>query len=432
MQNFVQCQIKRIYQIPLSVLKETIGIVFVLNGKCSVKQFSSVKEYREGDVFFLNPCEVYAITSASGCVVEWVEFDASCLNQPEFQHLSHMQLIDSVGSLDQEKDMAEVYRDCVFTRNLLNLALSRDKESSFQEVCDALVCDYHVLSHPNVQSSVMNEAQMDWVFQIYGMIQKNLNEKITLQHLADEMGMQKNYFATQFKNCTGMTVLECVNQYRLKKAEELLLFEGMSHSSIIKECGFSDSKYFYRYFLSEFSMTPMQWKEEMKCFDAENCEVLDEKEAGYWLHKMEDQLNGLKTDTEFYRQFTHLKELEKAGLVHKEMVLEIDLLHPSNYIEVAGERMNAWYGFDLMMNEIRKHEFTAELVIRLNAHTEQEELDELFRLLKKSASRFQSRVLRCWRFVIVIEDVRQASLMKQLRKRLENEFENLDYRERFR
>ena len=51
----MNCQILRIYEYPLFVNHQSLVIVFVLDGICKVKRFSRVNEFKEGDVFFINP-----------------------------------------------------------------------------------------------------------------------------------------------------------------------------------------------------------------------------------------------------------------------------------------------------------------------------------------------------------------------------------------
>ena len=240
MHKNMTCKIQRITEMPLFVDHQCLMIVFVLDGTCKVKRFSNINEFKEGDVFFINRHEVVSISAASGCIVEWLEIDACLLNHDQQDTLQFMSLMDSLGSLDQEKEMADVYRDCVFMKNLMLYALRKDKEDIFHEIKEALISDYHDLK-PHI-----SEEQMKWVLHLHAMVDDHLNQKISLQSLAEQLDMKKSNLATQYKLLTGRTLLEWVNLQRLKKAEELLMFKDDSHQDILKQCGFSDSKYFYR------------------------------------------------------------------------------------------------------------------------------------------------------------------------------------------
>ncbi len=419
MHKKMNCQIQRIFEMPLFVNHQSLMIVFVLDGECKVKRFSSIDVFKEGDVFFINPHEVVSIVSSSGCIVEWIEMNIALLNHDENDQLHILGLTDSLGSLDQEKEMADVYRDCVFTKNLLLYALNKENEEIFYEIKEALISDYHDMKDH------LSEDQMMWVLNLHHMIYENLNQKISLQELAEHLKMKKSNLATQYKQLTGRTLLEWVNLQRLKKAEELLMFKDDSHQEILKQCGFSDSKYFYRYFMEEFNMTPSAWKEQMKSYQNEKVHLLGEKEAQYYLHHMMEQLSGLKTETELYRKAVLIRQLSQHQLLNKDVCVEVDLLHPDNYIEAYDERINAWYGFDLMMNELNKNPFKVELRIHLDDQRKQDEIDEVFTLLKQSSQRFASKVVKNWSFVIVFNDVKQMNFAKQIQKRIQKEYPHL-------
>ncbi len=413
----IHCQIQTIHAVKLSVSHHHPMIVFVLNGKCTVKRFSKIKDFKEGDVFFINRNEVYAIAAKEECVIQWIELDG-LLNQNRSMYF--LPLVDSVGSLDTEKEMAEIYRDCVFLKNLLHAAQNSIGDSFFEEICEALKIDYL-----NV-NPVFSDMQLQWLSEIMHRIEEHLNEKISLQSLSEQLNMQKTNLATQFKQLTGLTLMEAVTKLRLKKAEELLLFTAMSQQEILKECGFSDSKYFYRYFMEEFGMTPSAWKEKMKTFEDEKIKVLTSKEAKSYLNEMLNQLSGLKTETKLYQQACRIRALVQNDLLRKEDVIEVDLLHSDNYIEAAGERINAWYGFDLMMNELKNHQNQIELNISFESKRIDEELDELFVLLKKSALRLSSKRCRYWKFVLVVSHLQQVEQAKRVQTRIEKEFGNLE------
>ena len=160
-------------------------------------------------------------------------------------------------------------------------------------------------------------------------------------------------------------------------------------------------------------MTPSAWKEQMKSYQNEKVHLLGEKEAQYYLHHMMEQLSGLKTETELYRKAVLIRQLSQHQLLNKDVCVEVDLLHPDNYIEAYDERINAWYGFDLMMNELNKNPFKVELRIHLDDQRKQDEIDEVFTLLKQSSQRFASKVVKNWSFVIVFSDVKQMNFAKQ-------------------
>jgi AraC family transcriptional activator of pobA len=58
--------------------------------------------------------------------------------------------------------------------------------------------------------------------------------------------LDKSYFCRLFKSITSKTVFEYINEYRIAKADAMLLTTNMSICQVASAVGFSDSNYFSR------------------------------------------------------------------------------------------------------------------------------------------------------------------------------------------
>ncbi|WP_143918516.1 helix-turn-helix transcriptional regulator [Aquimarina algiphila] len=90
------------------------------------------------------------------------------------------------------------------------------------------------------------------LFKAREYIHRYYTHKITLKVLAEVSGISKFHFARVFKNCFKMTPLEMQEQLRMKKAEELILKDHISLTSIAYQLGYTDlalfSKRFKKYY----------------------------------------------------------------------------------------------------------------------------------------------------------------------------------------
>ena len=91
-------------------------------------------------------------------------------------------------------------------------------------------------------------------------IEKNYQEKITSQSLAQLVNYNHQYFSRYFKENTGYTPIEYINHYRIEKACELLFDMDLSILSISVECGFDSCSYFIKKFKEIKSMSPKQYR----------------------------------------------------------------------------------------------------------------------------------------------------------------------------
>lgn len=87
----------------------------------------------------------------------------------------------------------------------------------------------------------------------------NLNNDI----IAERMNMSRASFYNKFKNLTGETPNEYINNRRLAKAKSMLLADrGVSIAEISEALGFNSANYFSRKFKEKFGVTPAQYRQE--------------------------------------------------------------------------------------------------------------------------------------------------------------------------
>lgn len=87
-------------------------------------------------------------------------------------------------------------------------------------------------------------------------INENFTEKITTEQLADIAHLSEGYFCNMFKEVTGMTAKEYINDLRIKKAAALISAGGMNVTEAAMYSGFSDANYFSRVFKKRLGFTP--------------------------------------------------------------------------------------------------------------------------------------------------------------------------------
>ena len=86
-------------------------------------------------------------------------------------------------------------------------------------------------------------------------IQSNMNTAITLDGIAEYVGISKFHLSRDFKRFTGNTIFEYINMTRCRTAASLIA-GGMSVSSAANECGFENLSYFSRTFKKYIGRLP--------------------------------------------------------------------------------------------------------------------------------------------------------------------------------
>lgn len=120
-------------------------------------------------------------------------------------------------------------------------------------------CAYHHQADKSVE-----EKSSDKFSKVISYINKNLQNEITLQTLADIVHMESIYFLKQFKNATGNTPMAYVRNVRINKAKTLLLHSDMNITQISAAVGFLSVHHFSSTFKKMTGLSPAAFKENSK------------------------------------------------------------------------------------------------------------------------------------------------------------------------
>ena len=100
----------------------------------------------------------------------------------------------------------------------------------------------------------------DSIQDVKNYIAENLNEKLTVQRLANESHMSTSHFSRVFKQQTGFSPYDYVLITRLNKAKYLLQKTEMSVSSIAYETGFNSESNFICIFTDNEGISPGKFR----------------------------------------------------------------------------------------------------------------------------------------------------------------------------
>lgn len=78
--------------------------------------------------------------------------------------------------------------------------------------------------------------------------------------IADALGMSAAYVGRVYKQATGRSIPEAVNEVRMQRARELLLETTKTVGEIAEEVGYANTPYFYRQFRLRHGITPADFR----------------------------------------------------------------------------------------------------------------------------------------------------------------------------
>ncbi|MGL1885789.1 MAG: ATP-binding protein [Reichenbachiella sp.] len=97
------------------------------------------------------------------------------------------------------------------------------------------------------------------------IIESKLDEdEFSAEFLARELGMSHSVVYKKIKALTGLTIVEFIRDFKLKRAALLLTKYQMTVTEVCYKIGFSDRRYFSRLFKAKFEMTPSDYIKKHK------------------------------------------------------------------------------------------------------------------------------------------------------------------------
>ena len=135
---------------------------------------------------------------------------------------------------------------------------------SHMEACHLLheiLHQSYLISHSINQAKAKVPVQDTEVKCAIAFIEGNYtNKKLSITDICNNVCLSRYYFCKIFKEHTGITLLRYLNQYRVHRSKDLLLYSKLSVDSIASTVGFSNALTYIRNFKNEMTLTPSEFR----------------------------------------------------------------------------------------------------------------------------------------------------------------------------
>ena len=164
------------------------------------------------------------------------------------------QLITSLVQYTVEKNipMEELLGDniIIYQRLWQNNTL----EEACKWLCNAAAI---VMDYGNAGAGSKNK----YIRQVTDYVHNNYHKSITIDNIADHIGISYSYLRMLYKEATGCNLNDYINQLRLQKSKQLLLETNYSVKEIVYMCGFNHERSFFRIFTQAEGISPSKYRE---------------------------------------------------------------------------------------------------------------------------------------------------------------------------
>ncbi len=208
-------------------------------------------QIKPGDAWILSTDDSHQLNLDKGMKSINIALDPDILHEKLRKHLSMFHPLHCTFDEDETRTFLEKVEILWHEQETREL-LSRVKAVS---VINEMLVDIARKSSTNtipVKNSLVND--------MVNYLQANYKNNISLAELAHIFSFTPNYCGHLFKQMTGITFNDYLNNLRVKHACKLLLSSNLSIREIAFDSGFNSLEYFYATFKKFYGITPAKYK----------------------------------------------------------------------------------------------------------------------------------------------------------------------------
>lgn len=246
-------------------------LALMLRGNVVMSSGSEKFTLHEGEMILFHPKSVHSMSAADGhsALYAVIKLDINRMNLTP----SYAPKLRSIFRSAEKKDMntlfnssqteaigaQEIFKRCIdeMTRQEYGFDLVIRTEL-YRLLINILRCWQS--QGFSVDSEAYSEDSRYDIYNITEFIDQRLATGVQVSEIAERCGMSYSYFAKNFLSVYGKTCKEYIEEMRIIKAEEFLIFTDFDLDRISSETGFSDSSHMIKSFKKLRGITPKQFR----------------------------------------------------------------------------------------------------------------------------------------------------------------------------
>lgn len=195
------------------------------------------------------------LLDALPATTHWFYFDQFSKRYPQIplqrRHLiTEAGNIFCAGSVNSVADLAIHFIDKMYGRQI-----ARKVEAQFSpEIRRPFEMHAYSLGHGDVHADEVVAQAQDY-------LRRRQHETLRMPQLAEHLGISPRSLNRRFKEATGTSPGEYLQQQRLNNARDLLRTSNLSIAEVAAACGYGDSGYFCRLFNATMKQTPRAYRD---------------------------------------------------------------------------------------------------------------------------------------------------------------------------
>ncbi|MFW5998579.1 MAG: AraC family transcriptional regulator [Bacillota bacterium] len=158
-----------------------------------------------------------------------------------------------------------------FIDNIFSTMLKEKKNQKFNHelylktlLIDLLIILNRIMRKSSFSNFNPSNSTHEMISQVSRYINNNHKKDLTLKSLADKFSFSRYYLCRKFKEVTGFSFSEYLNNIRIKEAQKLLKNSETNVTVIAGKVGYNSISQFYRMFKKISNTTPLDFRKQYK------------------------------------------------------------------------------------------------------------------------------------------------------------------------
>ncbi len=237
-------------------------IMRILSGSFTVYLNNTKMNLKKDDILFIG-CGCLHRGQPTECVYECIVVDLKML-LPRENHLVERYISQLINSQVNIKGiLSPPMGDLYHTAAELFVSMSSARpyyELSVYGTLFTLISQIYSYGYISSVDCTQSNRQIELINSVLDWINQNFKEQINSQKLSQISNLNFNYLCKIFKNLTGQTITQYVNEQRIEHACYDIAMKNKSITEAAFSNGFNDLSYFAKTFKRYKGITPREFK----------------------------------------------------------------------------------------------------------------------------------------------------------------------------
>lgn len=242
-------------------LHKALEILCVISGEIHLIVGHVEKHLSSGQIALINSYDVHTIIGTDGSDAKYyvLQVEPDILSSYGMDVRRYMPMHDEEKFLMQEDDTMIALNTLI--QQTFEHGQQRGKATEVNILADVFGIFAKIIARSGNED--IGEKQVNYekkasdrLQYIFSYVGEHYSEDISLDEIARNVHLTRNYFCRFFKQETGITFVEFLNKYRCKEAGELMRNTDMTITEIASSVGFKNLSYFNKTYKKLTGDTP--------------------------------------------------------------------------------------------------------------------------------------------------------------------------------